>query len=177
MSDAQPQLHMRRHLSDVPPLSMPPGYRLRNLGTRDADLWMALLQENGELGEWTAEKVAPLFMPNSSMLFGASFMIFSEDEPVATAQLNLHPDDEYAPTPELGWVAASPRYRGKRLGTAVCTAVLRHAAAEGYPEIFLRTDDHRLPAIRLYLDLGFQPWHRDPSSAERWEIIRQRLER
>lgn len=175
MSAQLPQLHMRRVLTSLPELVVPPDYRLRNLELDDAARWAGLLAENGELGEWSMERARPYFAPDSRMVLDGSFFVTREGEPVATAQLHLHLDDAYAPLPELGWVAASPRHRGHGLGYLVCLAVLRYAAFAGHREIFLRTDDFRLPAIRTYLKLGFQPWMFDPSAPDRWKEIYQKL--
>jgi mycothiol synthase len=160
---------MRRRLSDLPDPLVPDGYALRPLALADLPAWVELMQRNGELGSWTRERAAALF--DGQMDLDASFVVTRGAAAVATAQLNPHRLDDYAPTPELGWVAADPAHRGRGLGRAVCLAVLRSAGAAGHGEIFLRTDDHRRPAIRLYRSLGFVPWLRDPTSAERWRAI------
>jgi mycothiol synthase len=162
---------MRRRLENLPERSIPSGYELRPLMANDWLAWTQLMLENGELGEWTLERSAPLFAPGSSMVFEGSFFVTWQGLPVATAQLNRHTRPPYAPEPELGWVAASPAHRGHGLGYAVCLAVLRHAARLEFPSIFLRTDDHRLPAIRTYLKLGFEPWLFNDTAAERWRAI------
>ena len=169
MSGPWPQLHMRRALDDLSRPRVPPGYALRPLAPGDLLVWVELMRRNGELGVWSAERAASLFA--GQMDLAASFVVTRGDAAVATAQLNPHGRDEYAPTPELGWVAADPAYRGRGLGRAVCLAVLGAAGAAGHREIFLRTDDHRRPAIGLYLSLGFVPWLRDPTSADRWRAI------
>jgi len=171
MANQVPQLHMRRRLDALPDLTAPTGYVLRTLRPDDTTRWAELLAANGELGEWTVERAEQYFAPGSRMVLNGSFFVTHDGEPVATAQLHLHPDDSYAPMPELGWVAAHPEHRGRGLGYAVCLAVLRYAAAAGHEEIFLRTDDHRLPAIRTYLRLGFEPWMVDPSAPGRWAGI------
>lgn len=171
MSDQLPQLHMRRRLDALPELSLPAGYALRTFGPDDAAAWADLLAANAELGEWNLERAARYFAPESRMVLAGSFFVTHAGQPVATAQLHVHLDDAYAPTPELGWVAARSEHRGRGLGRAVCLAVLRFAAAAGHDEIFLRTDDHRGPAIRTYLRLGFEPWLFDSSASERWARI------
>jgi mycothiol synthase len=171
MSALRPQLHMRRALGDLPAPPVPDGYALRRLTAADLPGWVDLMQRNGELGPWSAERAAPLFA--GQMDLAASFVVTQGDRAVATAQLNPHRLDEYAPTSELGWVAADPAHRGRGLGRAVCLAVMAAAGAAGQAEIFLRTDDHRRPAIGLYLSLGFAPWLRDPTAAERWRALGQ----
>jgi mycothiol synthase len=170
-----PQLHMRHRLEHVPELDVPPGYRLRPLTASDVEPWTALLNENGELGTWTVERAARYFGPHTSVLLAESFFVLHGATPVATAQLELHLDDEYAPLAELGWVAVTPEQRGRGLGYLVCLAVLRQAAATQQSGVFLRTDDHRYPAIGTYLKLGFEPWLRDPSAAARWARVRRGL--
>jgi GNAT superfamily N-acetyltransferase len=162
---------MRRRLESLPELSVPSGYELRALTANDWLAWTKLMVENGELGEWTLERSAPLFAPGSSMVFDGSFFATWQGMPVATAQLNRHSQPPYAPEPELGWVAVSPAHRSRGLGYAVCLAVLHHAARMGFPSIFLRTDDHRRPAIRTYFKLDFEPWLFDDTAAGRWRAM------
>lgn len=167
----KPQLHMRRELAGLPELVLPAGVELRPMGPADAEAWVELMNANGELGEWSAERAAPIFEGGKAEL-GRSFVACQGGRLLATAQLNPHVDDRHAPTPELGWVAAAPEARGRGLGRLVCLAVMRAAAGAGHAAIFLRTDDHRQPAIRTYLGLGFEPWLTiEPSTAERWRAV------
>jgi mycothiol synthase len=175
MSNSIPQLHMRRSLAALPEIDVPSGYELRAFTSDDAARWADLLARNGELGEWNLDRALPFFAANSRMVLPGSFFVMCDGRPTATAQLHLHLDDVYAPTPELGWVAALPDHRGKGIGYLVCLAVLRFAASVGHQEIFLRTDDHRLPAIRSYLRLGFEPWLFDETARDRWDRIRHVL--
>jgi mycothiol synthase len=162
---------MRHNLGNLPELIVPAGYELRTLTPDDWQAWTTLMVENAELGEWTLGRSAPMFGCGAPLVFEGSYFATCQGHPVATAQLQLHLESTYAPEPELGWVAASPNHRGHGLGYAVCLAVLRHAAA-GFSSIFLRTDDHRLPAIRTYFKLGFEPWLIDETAPERWRKIR-----
>jgi mycothiol synthase len=175
MNGELPQLHMRHTLEALPDLAVPPGYELRSFTVHDASVWGDLLNENGELGEWDDARVAALFDPRSPLVVEGSFFITRDDQPVATAQLDLHHEGPYASMAELGWVAARPGNQGHGLGYVVCLAVLRYAAAHGHREVFLRTDDPRLPAIATYLKLGFTPWMFDSTAPERWEQIQAQL--
>ena len=175
MSEQLPQLHMRRKLERLPSLIVPPGYALRPLQPSDAAAWAALLAQTGELGDWSLERAAPYFAPSGPMLLAGSYFLTHNGAPIATAQLHLHHDDEYAPIPELGWVAVSRAQRGRGLGYIVSLAVLHYAASAGHRDVFLRTDDHRLPAISTYLKLGFQPWLRDASAPPRWDRVLQAI--
>ena len=50
-------------------------------------------------------------------------------------------------------------------------------ARRGYESVTLLTDDVRLPAIALYLALGFAPDVNHEGVAERWQKIMRRLGR
>jgi mycothiol synthase len=166
---------MKHSLTDLPDLAMPAGYALRSMRPDELPAWAALLNRNAELGEWDLERAEEVFRGGERVPYAGCFFVTHDGEPVATAQLTLHRDTQYAPMPELGWVAVSPDHRGHGLGAAVSLAVLHHAATIGHREVFLLTDDHRLPALAIYLKLGFAPWLVDPTAEQRWHSVRQAL--
>ena len=71
---------------------------------------------------------------------------------------------------ELAWVAVVPAFRGRGLGRAVCAALLARVLELGHVRLFGSTQDARLPALRIYLDLGFAPVYRAEKVA-RWQAI------
>jgi mycothiol synthase len=176
MTTEATQLHMRRSLQDLPDLRVPGGYTLRPLARADVEAWTRLLDENGGFGPWPPERSLPLFAPRSPIVFAGSYLLVKDGVLAATAQLHHQTRRSYAPPAELGWVAVHPRHQGRGLARVVCLAVLRYAASAGYRDIFLRTEDHRLPAIRTYLKLGFEPWLVDPSAPGRWDAILSQLD-
>ena len=176
MGAPSPQLHMKRALAELPNLVGPSGYALRHFEPGDAPAWAALLARNGELGEWNVDRAMPYFAANSRMPLAGAFFVTAGGAPVATAQLQLKPDGPYAPVPELGWVAVDPAHQGHALASVACLAVMRYAASTGHRDIFLLTDDGRLPAIRTYLKLGFEPWITDASHPDRWKTVQEKLD-
>ena len=75
------------------------------------------------------------------------------------------------------WTSSSvvPEHRGLGLGRVVCTEVVRALIEKGYASVVLYTDDWRLPAIGLYLSMGFDPRMDREDMPERWERIRTKL--
>ncbi|MFT4729569.1 MAG: GNAT superfamily N-acetyltransferase [Granulosicoccus sp.] len=61
---------------------------------------------------------------------------------------------------ELAWVAVAPAYRGRGIGKMVCGAVVTQLLTLGNSKIFGSTQDERLSAIKIYLDIGFHPFYR-----------------
>ena len=106
------------------------------------------------------DQVLKELVPNS-MVFAAQ-----GQEPVAVA-CALDRDDAWS---ELAWVAVASEHRGKRLGRFVCSELIRHLLETGKPRIFCSTQDERLAAIRIYLEIGFHPVFRE-NKGDRWRAI------
>ena len=72
-------------------------------------------------------------------------------------------------------MAADPDHKGKGLGYIVCAAVVKRFLDVGYSEIFLKTDDFRLPAVKTYLKMGFVPHYTADDHKQRWENVKRQL--
>ena len=57
----------------------------------------------------------------------------------------------------LHMVSVTPQTNGMGVGKVPCSCAMVFLFDHGCEEIVLTTDDFRLPAIKNYLDLGFQP--------------------
>jgi len=164
---------MRRpHLLQLPPQSLPPGYRLRTAGQDDgAGLSAVLTAAFGE--EWDRERVRRTLLDDESV--AAVYVIEQEDgRLVATASSRLMPD-HYPGSGYLHWVGADPSVSGHGLGYQVTLGVLHDFAGRGLTDSVLETDDWRLPAIVTYLKCGYLPEVREPVDAERWAKVRSGL--
>ena len=75
----------------------------------------------------------------------------------------------------VDYVVSHPGLRGRGLGRAVCAGVLDYLLGRGYETVELFTDDWRLPAIGLYLSLGFSPDLTSAGMRTRWEVVMGQL--
>ncbi len=75
----------------------------------------------------------------------------------------------------LDFVVTHPDHRSRGLGRATCTAVSKFFIDLGCKSVSLLTDDWRLPAIYLYLSLGFKPVMNRIDMPERWATIYKNL--
>jgi mycothiol synthase len=162
-------------LARPPEVKLPADYRLRQLEDRDAEAWGALMKEGG-FGEWPRDRLA---RHKRGVIPGGFFVI--EHVPtgalVATANANHQPTDRHPEGGELSFVVASPAHAGKGLGRAVTAAVVRRFLEAGYRRIYLKTDDFRLPAIKVYLQVGFEPLLFADDMAGRWAAVDRELSR
>jgi mycothiol synthase len=93
---------------------------------------------------------------------------------VATVGARHRPDadDYYFPFGgEISLVFVHPAHRRRGLGRAITAAALMRLIEIGYQNIYLNTTDERLPALRLYLTMGFVPFLYEEDLMERWQKI------
>ncbi len=169
-----PQLKMRcNRLDALPPVALPSGYSLCTLLERDEADWIEALNATGQLGEWNGDKARKELEGERHVIKEGLFIITFADRPAATA-CTVDPVRD-AVRLELGWVSVSPEHQAKGLGYQVCLAVMHYTYKLGYSEIYLGTDDWRLPAIKIYLNLGFEPEIIHESQPARWKAVYETL--
>jgi len=165
-----PKLRMLRpDLDGLPKVTLPEGYRIRTYQPGDDAHWGRILSESfGDRPEGYSfdEMMArdPAFRPERI------FFACCRDEPVGTTSAWHVP----AMMPDAGvihWVAVLPDHTGKKLGYWLALAALHKMVAEGRRCACLNTDDSRLPAIKTYLNCGFQPLLVHENQRERWRKI------
>jgi len=176
MAESQQQLHMlwpARLLSAPPAVGVPAGYRLRTFTGDDTDHYLALVHGAG-FTHFTPESVAECAR---QVLPDGLFVIDYEEtgELAATAMTTHNPTELHPNGGELGWVAGSAAHSGNGLGITVCLAVIRRYQQAGYHRIYLKTDDWRLPALKSYLKMGFEPFLFTPDMPERWRVVCETL--
>lgn len=173
MSTELSQLRMGfRRFGDLASPRLPPGYGLRTYRPEDADAWLAILA-TGDFGAWDRPRLDRMLAGERARLpRDGIFFATRDDQPVGTACAFFHPS-ENGDAAEVGWVAVRPEDRGHRLAREICRAVLGFIRDRGHDYAYLLTEDFRLPAIKTYLSLGFEPELTDPSHASRWEALRQ----
>ena len=173
---AKEQLQMtvpETSLDSIPPPAIPDGYVLRCYQDSDESDYIRLMDGAGFKG-WTHESVTGAI---STVLPGGFFLIEHRHtgKLVATAMAQHKPTDQHPYGGELGWVAGDPDHSGRGLGMAVCSAATRRLVQGGYRRIYLKTDDFRLPAINIYLKLGYRPFLFCDGMPERWDSVYGKL--
>lgn len=167
------QLLMLRYAAPVVRRSLPDGYAYAPfLGTQaEIDDWLTICAA-GLLPDtdphWFADSIR-----NYPDLDPARDLFFVTDEDgvrVATSAAVRHANGEGY----IHMVGSLPSCRGKGIGHAMLSRALEELQARGCAVITLTTDDHRLAAIKTYLDAGFRPvlWD-DPDSdmQARWDAV------
>ncbi len=147
--------------------SFPPGYELRTAGPEDAEA-IAAVMVSAFGPEWSASMVREKLLDASDV--PETFVVTAGGVPVATASARFLPN-QYPGSGYVHWVGAHSAHRGKGLGFAVTLAVLHYFREEGCRDAVLETDPPRLPAIHVYLGLGFRPIPVTPDQERIWSSI------
>lgn len=185
-SQTPQQLMMLRRAAPVPQVLLPSGWRLRSMEPHEGADWSRITVGAGFFIE-DARSPEDLWQGIMGRDPGVKpenvfFVCDAAGRPVATAAARFIAGGERAKYPEtqnplgyLHFVAALPECRGMGAGTAVTAAVLRRNEELGLPDCVLTTDDERLPAIKVYLNLGWLPVLYAPDMAGRWERVLAQL--
>ena len=158
-------------IRDLPVTIVPAQYSVRTYRPGDEAAWSTLLSVDFE--DWTVSRVEA-FLDEQSERRKTSYVAVKGDE-IVSATFGSHWTD-VANVGQLDYVITHPNHQSRGLGRVVCTAVMRALVALGYPKIVLFTDDWRLPAIYLYLSLGFEPEMMREDMPARWDAILKKLE-
>lgn len=176
----QPQLRLCRPLEEAlpPPKPLPPHHTLRSYARGDEAAWARLLHENRLLGDWDEARVRAMIERDSPrLLLDGTFFVLRDGEFVATACTLRH--QSQAPARrllEIGWVGVAESARGHNLAYIVSHEMLAHWQPRVAADVFILTDDWRVPAIVTYLRLGFRPEIVNPNQVERWRRLAEGFE-
>ncbi|HEX3093716.1 MAG TPA: GNAT family N-acetyltransferase [Candidatus Angelobacter sp.] len=163
------QLEMIRTSSmgfvDVP--QVPEGYVLRQLRSGDEvpydDLFHLAFVDDGRFAETVGRA-----------LDGGFFVVehLASQELVASCvAMRGSSSPRHVEAGQLGWLVTDPSHTRKGLGRIVSASVTNRLMAEGYQSPFLGTEDFRIPAIAIYLMLGWRPYIYRDDMESRWRSI------
>lgn len=168
------QLYMKRPQIPVIPCNAD-GYKIVVHDDTMIDRWIEISEELTG-GVYTREQFIKRMYDDNTVkrIFYVSDSVTGELYGTASAQIE---DDRERG--KLHMVCVHRDHKGKGLSRIVCTAVLEYLYSQGVKEISLSTDDFRIPAISLYLSLGFEPHFYEDGMKERWakiyEILNKKL--
>jgi mycothiol synthase len=160
-------------LTTPPVPQLPSGYALRTFRFGDEPRFYEVMASAGWAG-WDDERLAHWLV--RILPDGWFFAVDVATDTIVATAMAVHSHSELHPFGgELGWVAADSAHTGKGLGMAVTAAVTARLISAGYRNIHLYTEDFRLPAIKTYLKLGYEPFLYAPDMPQRWQSLCEQL--
>lgn len=149
------------------------GYSVSPLDPTEDEIWVAI--HRLAIPSFSASDLHRWLARYRTLALQKGIFIAREDksgDPVATVGSLADAKDGMFPLGgQLGWVATVPAHRGRGLASWLCGLATERLLTEGFENIFVCTGDDMLPAIRVYLGLGYVPCLYAPDQRARWEII------
>lgn len=75
-------------------------------------------------------------------------------------------------TGNVHWVAARKDYKGKHLSKPLISETLKQMKRLGHKKTLLRTQTHTWLAVKVYMDMGFEPYKIEENYLG-WQIIKK----
>jgi mycothiol synthase len=156
-------------LASPPDWVEPADYELRTYRTGDGPGFYRVMERAGYAG-WNDHELQVWL--DKMLPQGFFFAVHRETSQLAASAMACHDPSALHPSGgSLSCVVADPGHRGRGLGRLVSEAATRRLVQGGYRDIYLRTDDWRLPAIRIYLRMGWVPLLFQGDMLDRWGTI------
>ena len=165
-----PQLIMRNpDITMLPPLILPEGFELHTHSEGEEAVWEEIIESAfGRHFKFDFIRLGGDYKPEHVLYISKD----GKDIATATAIEN----ENY---PNEGWfrmVGVRADARGLGAGKMISLAALHALADRGYKSAMLSTDDERIPAICLYLSVGFEPVYLHESHEARWKSVMEKID-
>ena len=166
----------------MPPAPVPEGYELRGYQPGDDESWLALINTGAFGTPWPRSKFDEYL--NGRERREGSRLAVKDGRVLAATFASVEDGSDSLAVPDdvkgmgrVDFVISHPDARRLGLGRAVCTAVVKYLFGRGYSNVILWTDNWRIPAIAMYLSMGFEPNMNRGDMPERWERVMEDLEK
>lgn len=159
-----------RKLNSVQP---PEGFQIRTYREGDAQGWIDACADGLDTGSWSLDDFYKKMLEHEGIEPEGIFFITDAKGRIAGTATGMLKD-----TPGLGYVhmvSIHPDFRGLRLADSLNTAVMKYLLDRGRTKIYLDTDDFRIPAIKVYLKIGFLPVLHEEDMEGRWLKVMEQL--
>lgn len=161
------QLMMERLPGLVKATELPEGFSLRTYREGDWKGWVDACSDGLGTADWSEKDFHEKMLAMEGLHPEGIFFVVDTDGQIAgTATGWLKPGTGY-----VHMVGMRTDFRGRGLARPLNAAVLEYLLDKGCSRIVLDTDDFRIPAIKVYLALGFIPVLQDVDMRERWLAV------
>ena len=175
-SEFEHSLELTHDPNDLVPVpKVPDGYVLRLLTMSDSGRYLELIHLAWPPNEFDLHSTIECSLP------GGFFVIehLASGRLVATAMAGQGPPHVVRNQGRIwmGWVVTDPDHTRLGLGKAVVASATNALVNHGHPRMYVGSDDDRLVAISMYLNLGWEPLMRANCMPRRWNSIYEKLGR
>jgi GNAT superfamily N-acetyltransferase len=163
---------IHHNLALVPRFGLPVGYTLRNYRAGDLPKWLAVQHASDPYYVATAEVFRESMPGDDSYLAErVLFVVDPTGREVGSASAWSDAELHGREIGHVHWVAVIAEAQGQGIAKPLISAVCRVMQQFGFQEAYLETNTRRLPAINLYLHMGFVPYVRTETEQAGWDAI------
>lgn len=159
-----------KYLSDV----LPTGFHYEFYSTGDENEWAKIHIQSGEfMSKEEALDIFHNFYDSfiSELPKRLFFVSTDSGEKVGTATISLLKEKEFGYDTVVDWFAIKKEYQGCHLSKPMINRFIKLANELGHKKLLLHTQTHTWLAAKLYLDLGFEPFHIE-DDIKGWQILK-----
>jgi mycothiol synthase len=164
----QLELMLPPEIGQVLVSDVPPGYRLRTFGQADEADMVRLLRQAG-FSDFNIEYLRDAL---SICLPQGCFVVehIETGVLVSTMMARHLASPKYPFGGRIDWLATDPGHRGRGLAAICASSATQRLMEAGYRNIWVTTDDHRLGALKIFIDIGFLPVM-STENEKRWKQV------
>ncbi|HSV73029.1 MAG TPA: GNAT family N-acetyltransferase [Chthonomonadales bacterium] len=166
---------VRRNLRGIPDCPLPAGYLFRRYLPGDGALWTDIQRDAEPYGPIDDDLFGEQFGDHlPSMPHRCVFVVDQKGAAVATATAWWRDDASGPDAGRVHWVAVRRAHQGRGIARPLVAQAL-HILSGLHDRAVLDTATERLAAIKVYLDLGFEPDEDAPEANQAWREVAGRL--
>ena len=156
-------------IDDIPELVVPEGFEIRDFTPNDASQYLALRPMSG-FSEWDEAKLQTYLSESARRILLLVDKANGKIAQAASAESFMEEGQG-----QFGWLMSNPEYRGMGLGRPISIATMQALKDEGFRRCSIFTDEFRVPAVRIYLKLGWHPVYYAEDMEGRWKVVGESL--
>ena len=166
---------LRRHMRDIPQVAFPAGFSIRPMRLDEGGLWRDIERDAEPYFSIGDSLFHDEFGPDHQATQWRSYLVVDEREvAVGTISAWYHQTFRGQPWGMIHWVALRRSHWGRGLAKPMMTHAMNQLAL-WHDQVFLGTQTKRLPAIKIYLDFGFEPDLEPENAVEVWGGVQAQL--
>lgn len=170
-------LYMTHNLQNIDFFPLADGYKLRFYEEGDDKNWANIVTKTNEFSseEKAIQRFSHEFQPFLEDVKHRMIFLETVNGEVIGTCTAWYGNWQGKEIGRLHWVEIIPDYQGKKLAKPLVTAAL-NCLREFHDQAFLKTQTTSLPAVKMYVQLGFVPEILNSNEKRGWRLIEERLE-
>jgi ribosomal protein S18 acetylase RimI-like enzyme len=163
---------IRWNMIDIPQVPFPEGFGARTMKLDEAEVWMDVIRDANPSDIVPPDRFEREFGGDTASVEKRCFFITDPSGVVAGTISSWYGEFLEKEFGMIHWVAVRPKYQGLGLGKAGMTYAMNRMA-EWHDCCYLNTSCEKIPAVKMYLNFGFEPDLTIPESIDGWRYVKQ----